>query len=85
MHSDAAARGAIKTVLKNFVIFTEKNLCWSPFLIKRLQHGCFPVSVAKFLRTPTLENIWEQMLFCVFQYRIEIFFAISEKTLISQC
>ena len=53
--------------LKNFGIFTEKHLCWSLFLIKmqacnfikrRLQHGCFPVNIAKFLRTPILKNIY---------------------------
>ena len=43
-------------VLKNFVIFTGKYLCWSLFLItwqackfieKRLQHWCFPLHVRK--------------------------------------
>ena len=52
-------------VLKNFVIFTGKHLCWSLFLIKlqackfiekRLQHWCFPLHVRKFLRTPILKN-----------------------------
>ena len=50
-------------VPKNFVVFTEKQLCWSLFLNKvaglkaynfikkRLQHTCFPVSIAKFLKT----------------------------------
>ena len=52
-------------VLKNFVIFTGKHLCWSLFLIKlqaykfiekRLQHWCFPMHAKKFLRTPILKN-----------------------------
>ena len=45
----------------NFVIFTEKHLCWSLFnkvaglkacnvIDKRLQYRCFPVGFAKFLR-----------------------------------
>ena len=49
-------------VLKNFVNSTGKHLCWGLFLIKlhtsrsatlleRLQHSCFPVKLAKFLRT----------------------------------
>ena len=52
-------------VLKNFVIFTGKYLCWSLFLTKfkvsslkacnvikkRLQHRCFPVNIVKLLRT----------------------------------
>ena len=50
-------------VLKNFAIFTGKHLCWNHFLIKlqdwrpaflfkkRLQHRCFSVITAKFLRT----------------------------------
>ena len=50
-------------VLKNFVILTEKHLCWSLFLIKltpktpkRLQHRYFLVNIAKFLRTPFLRK-----------------------------
>ena len=50
-------------VLKNFIFFTGNHLCWSLFLIKlqtfrraallrkRLQHKCFLVNIAKFLRT----------------------------------
>ena len=29
---------------------------------KRHQHRCFPVNIAKFLRTPILKNIWKQLL-----------------------
>ena len=32
------------------------------FIKKRLQHGCFPVKLAKFLRTPIFKNICEQLL-----------------------
>ena len=50
-------------ILKSFTNFTGKHLCWSLFLknlqaeglqlhIKRIQHRCFPVKFAKFLRTP---------------------------------
>ena len=45
-------------ILKNFVIFTGKHLCWSLFLIKltqktskKLKHRCFLVNIAEFLRT----------------------------------
>ena len=31
-------------------------------LIKRLQHRCFPVNFAKFLRTPIMQNICKQLL-----------------------
>ena len=53
-----------KGVLKNLAKLTGKHLCWSLFfnkvaglrlatlLKKRLQHWCFPVNFAKFLRTP---------------------------------
>ena len=65
-----------KGVLKKFVNFTEKHLCWSLFLIKlqvwacifikkRLQHWCFPVNFAKFLRTCILKNICERLLLFV--------------------
>ena len=59
---------ASRDVLKNFVIFTGKRLCWSLFLIKlqackfiekRLQHWCFPLHFKKFFRTPILKNIRE--------------------------
>ena len=32
------------------------------FIKKRLQHRCFPVNVAKFLRTSILKNICERLL-----------------------
>ena len=46
-------------VLKNVPIFTGKDLCWSLFLIKlqawrsekKHQRRCFPVNIAKILRT----------------------------------
>ena len=65
--SEAASRGFYeKVVLKNFPIFTGKHLCRSLFPIKvaglkacsifrrGFQHSCFPVNIAKFLRTPIL-------------------------------
>ena len=38
--------------------FAKKNYpqAWN-FIKKRLQHKCFPVNIAKFLRTPLLKNI----------------------------
>ena len=33
------------------------------FIKKRLQHSCFPVNIAKFLRTPILKNICKQLPF----------------------
>ena len=58
-----------KGVLKNFTNF----LCWSLFLtnlwafrpatlFKKIQNRCFPEKFAKFLRTPILKNICEQLL-----------------------
>ena len=55
-------------ILKNLANFTGKHLCWSLFLIKlqafqacnfikkRLQHRCFPMKFAKFIRTPFLKE-----------------------------
>ena len=58
-----------KGILKNFAIFTRKQLCWSLFLIKlqafiikRLQHMCFLVNIAKLLKAPILKDICEQLL-----------------------
>ena len=59
-----------KGALRNFTKFTGKQLCLSLFFNKvaglrpgpatlekkRLWHRCFPVNVAKFLRTPFLQN-----------------------------
>ena len=63
-------------VLKNFEIFTGKHLCWSLFLTKlqgfrpkrRLQHRCFPVIIAKFLRIPSFKNICERLPACAVDY-----------------
>ena len=46
-----------KGVLKNCAIFSGKQLCWSLFLLKkRLWHKCFLVNLAKFIKTPFLQN-----------------------------
>ena len=34
----------------------------SNFIKKKLQHKCFPLNFAKFLRMPILKNIWERLL-----------------------
>ena len=68
-----------KAALNNFVIFTGKHLCWSLLLIKlqawrRLQHKCFLVNIAKFLRTPILKNICNG---CFCQYLSKILFRLN--------
>ena len=49
-------------VLKNFVIFTGKHLCWSLFIIKLpafKPHRCFPMNIVEFLRTAFfIEHFW---------------------------
>ena len=62
------------SVLKNFAIFTGRDLCWSPFsrklqdlkhasLKRRLQRKCFPVNIEKFLRTAfSIEQLWWLLL-----------------------
>ena len=53
-----------KGILKIFIIFTGKHLCWSllqacNFIKKRFQHRYFPVNIAKFLRAPIFRrNHW---------------------------
>ena len=60
-------------VLKNLAIFTGKQLCWSlifnkveikkeTLLKKRLQDRCFPVNIAKFLKTSIFKNICKRLL-----------------------
>ena len=51
-----------KDGLRNFAKFTGKYLCQSLFLQKRLWHKCFPVNLAKFLRTPFLQNTSGRLL-----------------------
>ena len=51
-----------KGVLKKLASSIGKHLCRSLFLIKRLQHQCFPKKFAKFWRTTILKNICERML-----------------------
>ena len=68
-------RGSVgRGVLRNFVKFTGKHLCQSLFfnkvaglraatlLKKRLWHRYFPVNLAKFLRTPFLQNTSGRLL-----------------------
>ena len=70
------------TVVKNFVIFTGKHLCWSlffnrnaglqtrNFIKKRLQHRCFLDNAAKFISTAILKNICERLLLEVFLFML---------------
>ena len=62
-----------KLVLKPRAEFTGKHQCLSlfnkvaglqtcNFIKNRLQYRCFPVNFAKFLGTPILKNIYEQLL-----------------------
>ena len=63
-----------KGVLRNCTKFTVKHLCQSLFfnkvaglrpatlLKKRLWHRCFPMSFAKFLRIPFLQNTSGRLL-----------------------
>ena len=54
-----------KAVVKHFIIFAGKHLCWSLFLIKfikkNFQYRCFPVNMAKLLRASVLYSICEQL------------------------
>ena len=71
-----------KSVLKDFVIFTGKQLCWSlffnknvvlqacNFIKKKLQHRCFLENTAKFLRAAILKNICERLLLRFFFFML---------------
>ena len=50
------------TGIKNFANFIGKHPCWNHLLIprkakKQLQHRCFPMKFAKFLRTPIFTKL----------------------------
>ena len=50
------------------VFFIDLSAC--NFIKKRFQHTCFPVNIARFLRTPTLKNICERLpLTLKYQYK----------------
>ena len=49
-------------MLESFINKFSGLKAWN-FIKKRLQHGCFPLNIAKFLRTPILKNICERLLF----------------------
>ena len=72
---EAATGGVLrKEVLLKILQYLQENTCVGVFLKqvtglqvynfikKRLQHRCFPVNIAKFLRTPILKNICERLL-----------------------
>ena len=71
----------MKKLLKNFVLFTGKYLCQSLFFnevgflrgatlsIKGIQHRCFLVNIAKFLRITILKNICEWLLLQITEYK----------------
>ena len=69
----------IKTTLY-MVIFLQKDdyVDWTNFNKKRLQHKCFPVNIAKFLRTPILKNICQRLLLR-FLLSSSFFFLINYK------
>ena len=64
-----------KAILKQFVIFTGKHLCWGllfnkvaghqdcNFIKKRLQHRYFLANIRKFIRRPILKNICKKLHF----------------------
>ena len=65
-----------KAFLENFAIFTGIHLCrtviWTHFFFikNRVQPGCFPVNIAKFLRTPILKDICEWLLLLTEQHDV---------------
>ena len=79
---DDYSKRATGGVIKNFVIFTEKHLCLSLFLIKLqacnfiekgLQHWCFHLHGKKFLKTPNLKNIREWLLLIIVLSNLFVF------------
>ena len=57
-----------EVVLKKFELFTGKHLRWSLFLKKlkrKLQHRCFLMNIAKFLREHFWRNICQQLFLSI--------------------
>ena len=83
IYSEAAAGGVLwkKVFLKVFLftIFTGKLPCWGLSFCWRLQHRCFPVNIAKFLRTAILKNICERLLASLWHYWHKLYFNICDR------
>ena len=77
-------RCSVRKVLRNFTKFIGKQLCHCLFfkkvaglrpatmLKKRLWHRYFPVNFAKFLRTPSLQNISGRLLLIVHKWWLSL-------------
>ena len=62
-HSKAVTGGVLqKKLLLKISQDSEENTFVGVFINERLQHRCFPVNIANFLRAPILKNICEQLL-----------------------
>ena len=72
-----------KVVLKHFAIFIEPlfnkvaGLHGYNFIKKKLECRFFPVNIAKFLRTPILNNICQRLLFYMGQLLVILKLVIS--------
>ena len=55
------------------------------FIKKRLQQRCFPVKLAKFLRTPILKNICERPLLFLFSSKIVREFVVHKEFVVRSC
>ena len=55
---------SVKKVFLKISGISQENTCAGVgnFIKKRLQHRCFPVKFAKFLKTPLLKNICQRLL-----------------------
>ena len=76
-------------VRKNFAIFTRKHLCWRLFLIKLqvfrpatllkrdFKDRCFPVNIAKFLRTAFSRNTDGRLLLEMSDVKLQKLYRIA--------
>ena len=77
-HRSNHPRCSIKKLLLKILLYSQENnfrtlgqgLHVCNFIKKRLQHRCFPVNIAKFLRTSILNNICEQLLLKSFKRHV---------------
>ena len=84
-----AGRTATRGVLEKKLLFiisqySQENSCVGGFFLiklqafsfikKRLQHSCFPVNIAKFLRTPILKKICKRLLLDAKHFKVTHFF-----------
>ena len=78
-------RCPVKNVVLESLFNKVAGLQACSFIKKRLQQRCFPVKLAKFLRTTILKNICERPLLFLFSSKIVREFVVHKEVVVRSC